>query len=36
MGLCVSPEVEGGKPTDLGEVKWKKVDVMGPFEVGKV
>ena len=21
MGLCVSPEVEGGKPTDLGEVK---------------
>ena len=35
VGFCVSPEVGGGKPTELGEVMSKKVDAMGPLEVGK-
>ena len=35
VGLCVSQEVDGGKPTDLGDVMSKKVDAIGPLEVGK-
>ena len=35
MGLCVSQEVKGGKPTDLGDVMSKKVDAIRPLEVGK-
>ena len=35
VGLCVSQEVDDGKPTILGKVMSKKVDAIGPLEVGK-
>ena len=35
VGLCVSPEVGGGKPTEWGEVMSKKVDALGSLVVWK-
>ena len=35
VGLCVSQEVDRGKPTDLCEVMSKKMDAIRHLEVGK-